>query len=134
MYTQPQQITPVEPVNAIPLSDVSESILSMPPTGFNNRNDTQEQRTNSLIDDSVKQNGERLNRANFFLENIATNLSYVEIFTSIIGQYPLVESDATNNAPKIKYLCTAGNVCFHMCCMMSVNSRHLNIDIDIVIT
>ncbi|CAF3367109.1 unnamed protein product [Rotaria sp. Silwood2] len=102
-------IASVEPKNAVPATTVSTSILSVVQTGLKGKLNMKGPFENSVDDHSMKHNSERLNRSNFFIKNIATNLNYIETFNSIIAQYPLAESNAAANTPKIKYLCIAGN-------------------------
>lgn len=59
---------------------------------------------------SIGENEERLNRLNFFLKNVATSLTYMDVFVSIVSRYPLVQMNTTGNQPKVQYLCVAGNI------------------------
>jgi len=56
------------------------------------------------------ENNERINRANFFFKDVATSLSYVDVFNAIGAMFPLVQLNVSNNSPKVQYLCVAGNV------------------------
>ena len=83
--------------------------LSIPETVF-------KEKTNETVQsgNSIKDKYERLNRMNFFLKNITTSLTCIDIFTSISRMYPLVQLNTTNNSSKIQYLCVAGNFLVNM--------------------
>ena len=57
-----------------------------------------------------KENSDRLNRSHFFLKNIVTSVTCMDVFISIVTQYPLVQLSTIQNSSKIQYLCVAGNV------------------------
>jgi hypothetical protein len=69
-------------------------------------------RSNTLHgDSSIKANDDQLNRINFFLKNIGTPKSCLEIFVAIGTMYPFVQLNSTEKSTKIQYLCVAGNIC-----------------------
>lgn len=92
------------PQAILPSGAASDNILSIPETAV-------KEKTNETVQsgNSIKDKDERLNRMNFFLKNITTSLTCIDIFTSISRMYPLVQLNTTNNSSKIQYLCVAGN-------------------------
>lgn len=73
------------------------------------------QKPNQTVEseNSLKENTERLNRSNFYLKNITTSMNYMQVFISIVTKFPLIQLNATDKSPRIKYLCVAGN-CFFL--------------------
>jgi Ni,Fe-hydrogenase I large subunit len=73
------------------------------------------QKSNQTVEseNSLKENTERLNRSNFYLKNITTSMNYMQVFISIVTKFPLIQLNATDKSPRIKYLCVAGN-CFFL--------------------
>ncbi|CAF5107975.1 unnamed protein product, partial [Rotaria magnacalcarata] len=73
------------------------------------------QKPNQTVEseNSLKENTERLNRLNFYLKNITTSMNYMQVFISIVTKFPLIQLNATDKSPRIKYLCVAGN-CFFL--------------------
>ena len=59
---------------------------------------------------STKENSNRLNRSHFFLKHTVTSMTYMDVFISIVTQYPLVQLNTAQNSPNIQYLCVAVNV------------------------
>ena len=70
------------------------------------------QKQNKILEgeNSIKENNDRLNRLHFFLKNVVTSMTYMDVFISIVTQYSLVRLNTAQNSPKIQYLCIAGNV------------------------
>ncbi|CAF3977159.1 unnamed protein product [Rotaria sp. Silwood1] len=79
-----------------------------------------------------KEDNDRFNRANFFLKNITTSMSYIDVFMSIGTQYPFVQLTTTENLSKIQYLCIADTstssneklISIHLCFQNKVNFKH----------
>ncbi|CAF5068634.1 unnamed protein product [Rotaria magnacalcarata] len=73
------------------------------------------QKSNQTVEseNSLKENTERLNRSNFYLKNITTSMNYMQVFISIVTKFPLIQLNATDKSPRIKYFCVAGNVSFY---------------------
>ncbi|CAF2038053.1 unnamed protein product [Rotaria magnacalcarata] len=67
------------------------------------------QKPNQTVEseNSLKENTERLNRLNFYLKNITTSMNYMQVFISIVTKFPLIQLNATDKSPRIKYLCVA---------------------------
>lgn len=102
---------PNEPINILPAGATSNDVQNIAAQGEN----------------SAKENSERLNRSNFFFKDVVTSMTYMDIFISIIKQYPLIQMNTTQNSPKIQYLCTAGNVLFMYIVSLDLYSRYINI-------
>ncbi|CAF4507593.1 unnamed protein product, partial [Rotaria sp. Silwood2] len=79
-----------------------------------------------------EENKDRFNRVNFFLKNITTSLSYMDVFMSIGTQYPFVQLTTTEDSSKIQYLCIADTstssneklISIHLCFQNKVNFKH----------
>ncbi|CAF4462031.1 unnamed protein product [Rotaria magnacalcarata] len=67
------------------------------------------QKSNQTVEseNSLKENTERLNRSNFYLKNITTSMNYMQVFISIVTKFPLIQLNATDKSPRIKYFCVA---------------------------
>lgn len=57
----------------------------------------------------IKENDDRLNRTNFFLKNITTSKTYLDVFIFIATLFPFTQQNVDNRSAKIRYLCVAGN-------------------------
>ena len=61
------------------------------------------------IESSIKENDDRLNRTNFYLKNITTSKTYLNVFIFIATLFPFTQQNVDNRSAKIRYLCVAGN-------------------------
>ena len=102
--------TPAESINVLTAGLVSDDILSILETTLREKSNVRKQNKTHQGENSIKENSDRLNRLTFFFKNITTSMTYMDIFISIGTQYPLVQLNTTENLPKIKYLCVAGNI------------------------
>lgn len=103
-------VASVEPINVVTSGLVPDDILSILEITLREKSIMKKQNKTHQDENSMKENNDRLNRSNFFFKNIATSMTYMDIFISIGTQYPLVQLNAKDNLPKIKYLCVAGNI------------------------
>lgn len=101
-----------EPTNILPAGIASNDILSVLEEIIPEKSTTPKQNIGSQCENSIKENSDRLNRSHFFLKNIATSMTYLDVFISIVTQYPLVQLNTMQNSQKIQYLCVAGIVLF----------------------
>jgi hypothetical protein len=103
-----------ESIDILPGGIASNHLLSILETTLREKSNTKKQNKTLQGENSVKENNDRLNRSNFFLKNITTHMTYMDIFISIVTMYPLVQLNTTENLSKIQYLCIAGNVLINM--------------------
>jgi hypothetical protein len=106
-------MTADESINILPGGIASNHLLSPLETTLREKSNMKKQ--NKTLqgeqgENSNKENNDRLNRSNFFLKNITTSMTYMDIFISIATMYPLVQLNKTENSATIQYLCIAGDV------------------------
>ena len=100
---------PDESMNVLPAVVASDHLLLLLESSIKEKSTTKKRNKTLQGESSIKENDERLNRSNFFLKNITTSMTYMDIFISIATMYPLVQIQTTDNSSKIEYLCVAGN-------------------------
>lgn len=101
---------PEEPVNVLPVGVASNHVLSVLEETIPEKSTIPKHSITSQGGNSTKENSDRLNRSHFFLKNIVTSVTCMDVFISIVTQYPLVQLSTIQNSSKIQYLCVAGNV------------------------
>lgn len=101
---------PDEPMNMLPVGVASNDLFSKLEVIVREKVDTQKQNKSVQSGNLTKENADRLNRSNFFVKNIVTSMTYMDVFISITTQYPLAQFSTTQNMSKIQYICVAGNV------------------------
>jgi len=100
---------PDESMNVLPAVVASDHLLLLLESSIKEKSTTKKRNRTLQGESFLKENDERLNRSNFFLKNITTSMTYMDIFISIATMYPLVQIQTTDNSSKIEYLCVAGN-------------------------
>jgi hypothetical protein len=105
---------PDESMNVLPALVASDDLLLLLESSIKEKSTTKKRNKTLQGESFIKSNDERLNRSNFFLKNITTSMTYMDIFISIATMYPLVQIQTTENSSKIEYLCVAGNVTVDM--------------------
>ncbi|CAF4262544.1 unnamed protein product, partial [Rotaria magnacalcarata] len=113
---------PEEPVNVLPVGVASNHVLSVLEETIPEKSTIPKQSITSQGGNSTKENSDRLNRSHFFLKNIVTFGTCMDVFISIVAQYPLVQLSTIQNSSKIQYLCVPGNV-------LLINGDHFNAEI-----
>jgi hypothetical protein len=110
-------ITADESMDGLPDEVASSHVASRLETTLRKKANIKTQNKTLQGTNLIKENTDRLNRANFFLKNISTSMTYMDVFMSIVAKYPLVQLNTINtteNLSKIQYLCIAGNILINM--------------------
>ncbi|CAF4653768.1 unnamed protein product [Rotaria sp. Silwood1] len=123
---------PNESMNVLPAGVASDHLLLSLESTITEKSTTKKRNKTLQGEGLIKENDERLNRTNFFLKNITTSMTYVDVFTSIATMYPLVQLQTIENSSKIQYLCVANTskspneklVSIHLCFAKKVNFKH----------
>jgi hypothetical protein len=92
----------------LPCGIASNDLLLMLKSILREKTTLTKQNKSLRVKNSNQEINERINRSNFFF-NITTSMNHIDAFFSIGTMYPLIQLNDTGNAPKIKYLCIAGN-------------------------
>ena len=116
-----QKVSPViqnESIDVLPSGVVSNNLLlTLESTVKANLTHTKQKK--ALRNESyIKEDNDRLNRVHFHLKNIKTNITYLDVFTSIATMFPLIQIKTRDDVTNIRYLCVAGNIlffCTHPC-------------------
>ena len=109
---------PDESMNVLPAGVASDHLLLSLRSTITEKSTTKKRNKTLQGESLIKENDERLNRTNFFLKNITTSMTYMDVFISIATMYPLVQLQTIESLSKTQYLCVAGNVL--------VNINHIN--------
>ncbi|CAF1503700.1 unnamed protein product [Rotaria magnacalcarata] len=123
---------PEEPVNVLPVGVASNHVLSVLEETIPEKSTIPKHSITSQGGNSTKENSDRLNRSHFFLKNIVTSVTCMDVFISIVTQYPLVQLSTIQNSSKIQYLCVADTstssneklVSMHLSFEKKVNFKH----------
>ncbi|CAF1048637.1 unnamed protein product [Rotaria sordida] len=121
-----------ESMNVLPAGVASDHLLLSLGSTITEKSTTKKRNKTLQGESLIKENDERLNRSNFFLKNITTSMTYMDVFTSIATMYPLVQLQTIENSSKIQYLCVADTskssneklVSIHLCFAKKVNFKH----------
>ncbi|UJR06612.1 hypothetical protein I4U23_010896 [Adineta vaga] len=80
-------VTKNEPMDALPAGIISNDFISTLESSIKENSTTKKRKRTLQNESSIKENDERLNRVNFFLKDIHTSKTYVDIFASIATMY-----------------------------------------------
>lgn len=98
-----------EPIDVLPARAASNDAIPKEGAIVQRKLNAQKQ-LKRLQGENSQKNNDRLNRKHFFLKNVETSKTHVEVFISIVKKLHMAESNTTQNTSKLDYLCVASNV------------------------